>query len=139
MYGLLDISTSGMIAQRARLTAVSANLANRHSTGPDGTPYRARHVMLAPGDPTASSEEGRGWGVHVADVEIDQRPFNLRWDPTHPLALKEGPQRGYVRESSINPLVEQVNAVQASRAYEANAAAAEAGKQMIAQALRLLS
>jgi len=139
MYGLLDISTSGMIAQRTRLTAISANIANRNSTGPDGTPYRARRVHFAPGDPTAATAQGRELGVHVSDIEIDQSPFNLRWDPTHPLAVKQGPEKGYVRESNVSPLVEQVNAIQASRAYEANAVAAEASKQMIAQALRLLA
>ncbi len=139
MYGLLDISTSGMIAQRTRLTAISANIANRSSTAPDGTPYRARRVHFAPGDPGAATEEGRAMGVHVAEVEIDQSPFNMRYDPTHPLALQQGPQKGYVRESNVNPVVEQINAIQASRAYEANAVAADATKQMIGQALRLLA
>ncbi|MBS0196840.1 MAG: flagellar basal body rod protein FlgC [Planctomycetes bacterium] len=139
MYGLLDISTGGMIAQRARLTAISANIANQHSVMPDGTPYRARHVILAPGDPSAHGKEAQGMGVHVAEVQIDQRPFNLRYDPDHPLAVKEGPQKGYVRLSNVNPVEEQVNALQASRSYEANAAAAESTKAMVAQALRLLA
>jgi len=139
MYGLLDISTSGMIAQRTRLTAISANLANRSSIDPDGTPYRARRVHFAPGDPTARTAGGRGLGVHVAEIEIDQSPFDLRYDPTHPHALKGGPQRGYVRESNVNQVVEQVNAMQATRAYEANAVAAETTKAMIGQALRLLA
>lgn len=139
MYGLLDISTSGMIAQRTRLTAISSNIANRSSTSPDGTPYRARRVHLAPGDPGAATETGRAMGVHIAEVEIDQSPFNLRWEPTHPMAIKQGPQKGYVQESNVNPVVEQINAIQASRAYEANAVAAEATKQLIGQALRLLA
>ena len=138
MYGLLDISTSGMIAQRTRLTAISANMANQNSVMPDGTPYRARQVIFAPGDPGASDPASRGLGTHVASVEVDQSPFNLRWDPGHPFAIKDGPQKGYVRSSNVNPLVEQVNAMQASRAYEANAMAAEASKNMVAQVLRLL-
>jgi flagellar basal body rod protein FlgC len=36
-------------------------------------------------------------------------------------------------------VIEQVNAMQAQRAYEANAVAAEATKQMLQQALRLLA
>ena len=138
MYGALDISTSGMIAQRTRLTAISANVANKNAVYPDGTPYRARHVMFSPGDPAATSREGRGWGVHVSQIQIDQSPFNLRWDPGNPLAIKEGPQAGYVRQSNVNPIMEQVNALEASRAYEANAVAAESTKAMYAQALRLL-
>jgi flagellar basal-body rod protein FlgC len=139
MYGLLDISTSGMVAQRTRLTAISANLANQNSVMPDGTPYRARHVMFAPGDPSASDARGIGLGAHVSSIEVDQSEFNLRWDPGNPMAMKDGPQKGYVRVSNVNPLVEQINAMQATRAYEANAIAAEASKNMMAQALRLLA
>jgi flagellar basal-body rod protein FlgC len=139
MFGSLDISTSGMLAQRARLTAISANVANRNSVMPDGEPYRARRVHFAPGDPTAATAEGRRLGVHVAGVQIDPSPFNLRYDPADPRAIKEGPQAGYVRESNVNPVIEQINAIQATRAYEANAVAAETTKQMIQQALRLLA
>lgn len=138
MYGLLDISTSGMVAQRARLTAISANVANRNSVMPDGTPFRAKQVFFAPGDPSARSQDGRSFGVHVAEIRDDPSPFNLRWDPSHPLAMKDGPQTGYVRESNVNTVVEQINAIQATRAYEANAVVAEASKSMMQQALRLL-
>jgi flagellar basal-body rod protein FlgC len=138
MYGALDISTSGMIAQRTRLTAISANIANKNAVYPDGTPYRARHVMFSPGDPTARSKEGRGWGVHVQQVQFDPSPFNLRWDPGNPRAIRQGEKAGYVEESNVNPITEQVNAMEAGRAYEANAVAAEATKAMIGQALRLL-
>jgi flagellar basal-body rod protein FlgC len=139
MYGLLDISTSGMIAQRDRMTAISANIANRNSIMPDGTPYRARRVHFAAGDPTATSDAGKQWGVHIAKVEIDESPFTPRYDPTNPLAIKSGQFEGYVMESNVNPVVEQVNAIQAARAYEANAVAAESTKQLAAQALRLLA
>jgi flagellar basal-body rod protein FlgC len=139
MYGALDISTSGMVAQRTRHTAIAANIANKNAVYPDGTPYRARAVIMAPGDPSARSKDGRGWGVHVSDIEIDQSPFNFRWAPDDPMALKDGPNAGYVRTSNVNPIIEQVNSLDAARAYEANAVAAEATKTMISQALRLLA
>jgi flagellar basal-body rod protein FlgC len=139
MFGILDISVSGMATQRARLTAISANIANRHSIMPDGLPYRARHVFFQPGNPGATTEEGRELGVHVSAIKEDDSPFNLRYDPGHPLALKSGQYAGHVLESNVNPVVEQVNALQASRAYEANAAAAETTRSMFNQALRLLA
>lgn len=127
------------MAQRARLTAISANIANRNSIQPDGTPYQARFVVLTPGNPDAAGRDGRRMGVHVSDVQVDESPFNLRWDPSDPMAMQSGPHQGYVRESNVNIVVEQVNALEASRAYEANAAAAEATKAMMGQALRLLA
>lgn len=139
MYGALDISTSGMVAQRTRLTAISANIANKNSVYADGTPYRARHVLFSPGDPASQTAEGKGWGVHVSQIQIDQSAFNLRWDPGNPRAFKDGPKAGYVEESNVNPVMEQINAMEAGRAYEANAVAAEATKAMIGQALRLLA
>lgn len=139
MYGLLDISTSGMIAQRERLTAISANLANRHSVDAEGTPFRAKLVFLSVGDPKARTAAGKSMGVHVSRVEDDPSEFNLRYDPGNPMAMKSGPKKGYVRESNVNPIVEQVNAIQAARAYEANVVAAEASKSMLAQALRLIA
>lgn len=139
MFGLLDISTSGMIAQRTRLTAISANLANRNSTMPDGTPYRAKRVFFTPGNPNAATGDGQRLGVHVSTIEDDRAPFNLRLDPDHPRAIKSGPQAGYVLESNVNPVTEQMNAMQATRAYEANAAAAEATRSMVNQALRMLA
>jgi len=44
-----------------------------------------------------------------------------------------------VPQPNVNPVVEQINALEASRAYEANVVAAEATKSMMAQALRLLA
>lgn len=142
MYGALDISTSGMVAQRARLDSISANIANRATildAQGNVNPYRRRMVHFAPGDPSARTAEGRRKGVHVAKVEIDKADFNWLWDPTNPYAMKSGPKQGYVPQTNINPVVEQINAMEASRAYEANVVAAEATKAMMAQTLRLLA
>ncbi|MBY0113909.1 MAG: flagellar basal body rod protein FlgC [Phycisphaerales bacterium] len=142
MYGALDISTSGMVAQRARMAAISANIANRNTLfDSEGNlnPYRARRVNFAPGDPTAKTEAGKQLGVHVAAIELDQGDFNYRWDPGNPNAIKSGKNAGCVPEPNVNPVFEQLNAMEASRAYEANVVAAETTKQMMAQALRLLA
>ena len=142
MYGALDISTSGLVAQRMRLTAISANIANRDTLVDENgqvRPYRARQVLFAPGDPSAKSAEGRALGVHVADVRVDDTPFRYKFDPGSPLADKSGPYKDYVALPSVDPVTEQMNAFEASRAYEANIVAAEATKSMIAQALRLLA
>lgn len=139
MYGALDISASGMIAQRTRLTAISANIANRNSVMADGTPYRGKEVFFVAGDPSAKTADGRKFGVHVSSIEDKDEPLNFRWNPDHPGAIKSGSMAGYVMESNVNPVVEQINALEAARAYEANAVAAETTKAMYAQALRLLA
>lgn len=137
MYGSLDISTSGMIAQRVRLEAYTANIANA-ATFTDALgrniPYARREVYFAPGDPSARTSAGRRMGVHVAAIGQD-RTVQERYLPENPLA----DERGYVKYPNINTVFEQLNAYDAMRAYEANLAAAEASKAMLAQALRLIA
>lgn len=142
MYGALDISTSGMVAQRTRLEVIAANIANKDvilDTNGELNPFRRRVVHFAAGDHRAGSTIGRTVGVRVAEITDDNTPFNLRHDPENPYAYKSGPHKGYVPESNVNVVIEQINAVDAARAYEANVAAAEATKSMLAQALRLIA
>lgn len=142
MYGLLDISTSGMVAQRARHTAAMANIANKDSILDEQglvNPYRERRVILAPGDPFATTLEGQASGVHVREIEVSDAPPRMQYDPGHPLAYKSGAHAGYVPVPDIDPIKQSVNAMEASRAYEANVVAAESAKQMMLTALRLLA
>lgn len=143
MYGALDISVSGMVAQRTRLTAIASNIASSSAIlDAEGNPdaFRRKIAMLAPGDPGAVTPRGREWGVHVRAIEEADGPPRLVWDPTHPFAKPEGhPDAGYVYMPNIDPVAEQVNALEAVRAYEANVAAAEATKALTAQALRMLA
>ncbi len=139
MYGALEISTSGMIAQRTRLEAYTANIANA-ATFTDALgrniPYARREVYFAPGGGAAGAktEGGRALGVRVAAIGQDHT-FQPRYEPSNPLA----DEKGYVKYPNINTVFEQMNAYDAMRAYEANLAAAEATKAMMAQALRLIA
>lgn len=143
MYGALDISVSGLIAQRTRMDVIAANLANSDATRDakgNLSPFRRRVAHFASGDPTARSERARGLGVHVAEIELDMSPFRKQWDPGHPDAQPDGtPDAGYVLLPNVDSTTEQVNSLMAQRAYEANIAAAEATKTMMAQTLRLIA
>lgn len=138
MYGSLDISTSGMVAQRTRLAVIAANVANSNTilnSRGEYEPYRRRAAMFAAGDPSAPSRAGRQLGVHVAEIQLDPNPLQRRYDPSSPYADAEG----MVEVPNVNSAVEQINAMEAARAYEANVVAAETSKTMMAQALRLLA
>ncbi len=138
MWGSLDIPTSGMAAQRLRLDVIASNIANRNAildAGGNYNPYRMRAVELAPGDPSAATARGRGMGVHVAEIAVRENALRPDYDPTSPYA----DAAGYVMVPDIDPITEQVNAMEATRAYEANVVAAEAMKATVAQALRLLA
>lgn len=138
MYGTLDISVGGMVAQRTRHAVIASNLANsRTLLNADGQyePYLKKAAFFAPGDPSSSTRAGRAYGVHVEEIVSDENALRPEYNPSSPFAN----EAGYIMVPDIDPLMEQVNAMEASRAYEANVAAAEATKQMMAQALRLLA
>jgi flagellar basal-body rod protein FlgC len=140
MIPALDISTSALVAQRIRLDTVSSNLANLTSLERDEKgnmqPYQARYVIFQT-DGALETKQG-AVGVKVASVETEKVEPLYRWQPQHPYALKEGPKKGYVAYPKINMTAEMVDALVATRAYEANLGAMELSKNMAQQSLRIL-
>ncbi|MBI4578514.1 MAG: flagellar basal body rod protein FlgC [Planctomycetes bacterium] len=136
MFGSLDISTSALVAQRARLDTIAGNIANAYTTRrADGQagPYQRRFVVVSPGD-------GKGGpGAHVERVMQDPSPGRMLFEPDHPDAIGSGRWKGYVEYPNVEPITEMTNAMMASRAYEANIAAMDVTKRMIASSLRLLA
>jgi len=132
MYNAIDISTSGLVAQRVRLNTVAMNIANVDSVdSPEGGPYQRRSVIFRAG---MNEGDRSGQGVYVDEIK-KEADFRLEYDPKHPYANAEG----YVKMPAINHLVEMVNGMEANRAYEANLAAIEMGKTMFSNSLRLLA
>lgn len=140
MIPALDISTSALVAQRVRLDTVSSNLANLNSLARDErghiAPYQAKYVIFET-DQTLETKQG-AVGVKVASVEAEQVEPLYRWQPSHPYAIKDGPKKGYVAYPHVNMTAEMVDALVATRAYEANLGAMELSKNMAQQSLRIL-
>jgi flagellar basal-body rod protein FlgC len=140
MIPALDISTSALVAQRVRLDTVSSNLANLNSLARDERgniePYKARYVIFET-DQALETKQG-AVGVKVASVQSEQVEPLYRWQPSHPYAIKDGPKKGYVAYPRVNMTAEMVDALVATRAYEANLGAMELSKNMAQQSLRIL-
>src|SRR6185436_18534306 len=140
MISSLDISTSALVAQRVRMNAISSNLANlstvRNENG-DVEPYQARYVVFQTDDQLVTREGAAG--VKVASVETEQIEPRYRYQPNHPLAIKDGKWKGYVAYPNIDLTQEFVDALEATRAYEANIGAMEITKNMGQQTLRILA
>ena len=140
MLRALDISTSGLVAQRIRLDTISSNLANLTSQERDEKgniqPYQARYVVFQTNQELETKKGAIG--VKVSSVETEQVEPLYRWQPEHPYAIKEGPKKGYVAYPKINMTAEMVDALVATRAYEANLGAMELSKNMAQQSLRIL-
>lgn len=140
IFSALDISASGMTAQRLRTDIISQNIANVNTTrGVGGVPYRRKTVVMAEKDVTSFSNvlKGvmglRGDGVKVTQIVTDISPLRKVYDPAHPDADDEG----YVNYPNVNIVQEMTNMIDASRAYEADVTAFNATKSMMLKALEI--
>lgn len=137
MLRSIDISTSGLVAQRQRMNTIAENIANLQTTrNEDGVkePFQRRLVRFQAESEHHTEGTRNGLGVQ-AHVEIDDKtPPRKIHQPGHPDADAEG----YVQLPNINLVTEFVNALEATRAYEANLTAFEMSKQMSQASLEIL-
>lgn len=139
MISAMDISTSALVAQRVRLNTISGNIANmstlKNEAG-ENKPYQPRFVVFETAEEQA---EGGAAGVKIAKVEIDESEPLYRFQPDHPLAATEGKWKGYVAYPNVDMNEQFVDALQASRSYEANIGVMEVTKGLIRQTLSILA
>ncbi|MCC7263639.1 MAG: flagellar basal body rod protein FlgC [Candidatus Latescibacteria bacterium] len=161
IFDSLDISASGLSAQRRKLTAISTNIANVDTTRTDeGGPYKRRRIVMLEGPqmakfssmladqqsrldltdtnhlPEPQARPGQlvaGSGVLTQEVREEAVKPRLVYDPNHPDAREDG----YVVYPDINVVTEMVDLIAASRAYEANVTAMSAAKDMTNKALNI--
>lgn len=140
MFSALDVSTSALVAQRIRLNTISGNIANissvRNENG-EAKPYEARFPIFQT-DESMTGPNGIA-GVKVASVETVQGEPEYRYQPDHPLAVKEGKWKGYVAYPDINLNEQFVDALESTRAYEANLGVMEVSKNLNRQSLSILA
>lgn len=136
MFRSLDVSTSGLVAQRTRLDAISSNIANMSTTRNErgeAEPYQPRFVTFQ--TDTELTTAGGGAGVKVGSVEFSTEPPNRKYEPGHPDADAEG----YVRYPAVDLTMEFVDALEATRAYEANVGVIEITKNITEHTLRIVA
>ncbi len=139
MISALDVSTSALVAQKVRLNTISGNIANMSTMvdeNGENKPYQPRFVVFQ------TDEENAALGmaaVKVASVETDEGEPLHRYQPDHPLAATEGKWKGYVAYPKINMNEQFVDALEASRAYEANIGVMEVTKNISRQNLSILA
>ena len=135
LFQAFNISASGMTAERFRTDIIAQNIANVNTTRTEnGTPYRRKIVTFAEKDVTtfsqyysASKNAAIGNGVKVAKVKEDtETDLIMEYDPSNP----DADENGYVSYPNVNVVTEMTNLIDSTRAYEANATAFDASKNM---------
>ena len=130
MFKIFDVSGSAVSAQSQRLNVVASNLANADTVaGPDGTAYRARHVVFQ----TALLGAQGAAGVRVAGIAEDAGAGRRVHDPKHPGADAEG----YVTYSNVNSVEEMVDMISASRSYQNNLEVMNTAKSLLLKTLQM--
>ncbi len=140
MFDTFSISSSGLTAERLRLDTIASNIANSTTTRTeDGGPYKRKIAVFKENlqrEINALSGQNKtvSKGVKVdAIVFDDTTSFKTVYDPSHPDANEEG----YVQMPNVDILNEMVDMIAATRAYEANVTALNAGKSMFLKALEI--
>ncbi len=131
MYGALDISTSGLVAQRIRMDTYAGNIANAPTRG-----YKRRVPVLATGAGPGQLDKP---GVHVAQILHDRTQGTMVSAPDSQYAIQSGPNKGMVEYSNVNVMEEMINAIEAARAYDANITMMNATRTMVDSAMRLIA
>ena len=159
----MNISASGLRANRVRQNLIASNIANAETTRTaEGGPYKRQEALLRadpvevnprlvlaspsmvgattnkrhmpiPSDLFEVRKDKIGTGVLVDGISQDQNPPRLVYDPSHPDANTEG----YVAYPNVNVVQEMVELIAVTRAYEANATAMNSAKQMATKALEI--
>lgn len=134
-FTAMEVSASGLSAQRTRMNIAASNLANAQTTqAAGGGPYRRRDVVMqsanVPGTEGTQFQQAVK-GVMVSQIQQDNAPPRLEYDPGHPQANAQG----YVAYPNINPVEEMVDMITASRAYEAGVTTMSTATSMAERAL----
>lgn len=146
LLSIFKISSQGMTAQRERLEAASANLANANSTRtPSGKPYQRRDVVFTAqnlnekwqtefSEKSLFDESGNVSQTVSSEVVLaDENQSVMQYQPGHP----DADANGYVKMPDVDPLEETVNMMSAARSFEANATVFNTAKELARVSINL--
>lgn len=138
----LNISGTGMTAQRMRLDVAAENIANIETTRTEsGGPYRRKMIVLQAKDNSfrdvlstvAGKSVQTNAGVRATAIIDDETELKAVYDPEHP----DADENGYVMMPNIDMVKEMTDSMAATRSYEANITAYNAVKLMAQKALEV--
>jgi len=143
LFKSLNVSATGLTAERLRMDVISKNIANANTTRTlAGTPYRRQMAVFKEQGPEnqfeamldkAKGEYTIGNGVEVSEIVEDQSDFKRVYNPGHP----DSDDEGYVLMPNVDVVTEMINLMSASRSYEANVTAINSAKSMAMKALEI--
>lgn len=139
-FNALNISSSGLSAERLRMDTISSNIANVDTTRSEqtGQPYRRKIALFQENldkelNPSTGQYEDQLKGVKAVGIVDDNSPLRQVYDPSNP----DADANGYVSMPNVDILNEMADLISSTRAYEANVSAIGAEKNMFSTALQI--
>lgn len=135
----MEISISGINANRIHMEVISSNLANINTTRTlQGGPYRRKIPVFGEkplefSEELTSAERKLSGGIEVKDIVEDRGPLQKVYNPGHPDADSDG----FVSLPNVSMSKEMVDMVYVSKLYEANIVAYNATKKMAQETLQI--
>ena len=127
LFPALQISSTGLQAERTRMEVTAHNLANANtSVAKDGEVFKRKQVVFQERLLSQLGTEDRPQGVDVSSIVVSKREPLEEYAPWHPMANK----RGMVKKANISPIEEMMDMITATRAYEANLSAMKQSRDM---------
>ena len=138
-FSILDISASGLAAERVKMSVIANNIANSQVTETsDGGPYKRQQVefasVLKRSLAGKTVKDAKLSGVEVKEVTSSTEQPNMVYIPGHPKADEDG----FVKMPNVSIAKEMVDLILASRSYEANTAVVSTFRKMNERALSIL-
>ena len=134
MFPVFETAGSALTTHRIWMNAIADNIANINTVRPMNQPaFQERFIVAqeipnSPGNPV-----GVGGGVEAAKVEFGDATGIVTYDPTNPLADKNG----LVRRPDVNLGDQMTSLILAQRAYQLNLAVVDRAKESYQQALQI--
>ncbi|MGB4347272.1 MAG: flagellar basal body rod protein FlgC [Burkholderiaceae bacterium] len=134
---IFGIGGTALNAQLVRMNTTASNLANAGTTAPsEKEAYRGKHTIfkaLMNEEMTHAGAQYVG-GVKVDKIVDDQKPIPKIYDPTNPVADKEG----FVYQSNVNEVTEMVDMMAASRSYQNNVEVINTARELMMRTLEVI-
>ena len=121
-----EISASGIMAERFRMTIIAENLANNMTLKDEetGLPYQKKYLQLETGP----------LGVVVKGIERSTEPFGRYFDPAAP----QSDENGYYYTPNVHMPHEMITLKNTEALFDANISAFKLTKTMYQSAIDLL-
>jgi flagellar basal-body rod protein FlgC len=144
IFDMMSVSASALTAERQRAEVISANMANAETTHTDsGGPYVRKEVIFGttngPIFHSIMNNLGRpsltpAGSVQLTQVVDDPAPAVMHYEPGNP----DADASGFVAYPAINPVKEMADLMGSVRAYQLNASAVSAEKQLVQESISIL-